>query len=195
MTGRVNQIIHDHLGVSKRCAHWGAHNLNEQQNLRENNDALVDTKNGIPLFNGKLITTVSCFRKELVNMNTDKPCSNSFWKRKFDVNILNTNWSVAYKSTQETRLRLLHWKILHNIYPTNILLCKMKVKENSKCSYCNDVDFIEHFFFDCPIVYDFWKFIEQFILHSIDIRIKLQVTDMLFGIKLAGVSKSNLLTM
>ena len=31
--------------------------------LRDNNDALVDTKNDIPLFNGKRITTVGCFRK------------------------------------------------------------------------------------------------------------------------------------
>ena len=128
-------------------------------------------------------------------MNTDNPCSISFWKRKLDVNILNTNWSVAYKSTQETRLRLLHLKIMHNIYRTNILLCKMKVKEQNKCSYCNDVHFIEHFFFDCPIAYDFWKFIEQFILHSIDIRIKLQVTDILFGMKLAGESKSKCITL
>ena len=66
----------------------------------------------------------------------------------------------------------------------------MKVKDNSICSYCNDVDFIEPFVFNYPIVYDFWKFIEQFILHSIDMRIKLQVTDILFGIQLAGVSKS-----
>ena len=164
--------------------------------LRDNNDALVDTNNDIPLFNGKRITTVSCFRKELVNMNTDNHCSISFWKRKLDVNILNTNWSVAYKSTQETRLRLLHLKIMHNIYQTNILLCKMKVKEKNKCSYCYDVvDFIEHFLFDCPCVYDFWKFIEQFILHSIDTRIKLQVTDILFGMELAGESKSKCITL
>ena len=79
---------------------------------------------------------------------------------------------------------------MHNIYPTNIFLCKIKRKENNTCSYCNDVDFIEQFFFYCPIVYDFRKCIEQFILHSIDIRIQLQVTDILFGMKLAGVSKS-----
>ena len=41
--------------------------------LREINDTLVDTKNGRPLFYGKLITTVSCFTQELVNMKTDKP--------------------------------------------------------------------------------------------------------------------------
>ena len=28
---------------------------------------------------------------------------------------------------------------LHNIYLTNILLCKMKVRGDQLCSYCNDV--------------------------------------------------------
>ena len=37
------------------------------------------------------------------------------------------------------RLGVVQWKIVHNIYPSNILLSKMKVKENDKCSYCTDV--------------------------------------------------------
>ena len=41
----------------------------------------------------------------------------------------------------------MQWKILHNIYPTIISLCKMKVRDDQMCSYCNDVvDYIEHFF-------------------------------------------------
>ena len=27
----------------------------------------------------------------------------------------------------------------HNIYLTNILLCKMKVRDDQMCAYCNDV--------------------------------------------------------
>ena len=38
--------------------------------------------------------------------------------------------------TGDYRLRVEEWKILHNIYPTNILFSKLKVKENNKCSYC-----------------------------------------------------------
>ena len=31
LSGSVNQILHDHLSVLKRCARWGCHNLTEEQ--------------------------------------------------------------------------------------------------------------------------------------------------------------------
>ena len=73
--------------------------------------------------------------------------------------------------------------ILH-IYPTNILLCKMKVRDDQMCSYCNDVvDYIEHFIFDCQMIMKFWNYIEQYILITFDIQTHLTVVDVLFGIK------------
>ena len=52
------------------------------------------------------------------------------------------------------------------------------------CSYCNDVvDYIEHFFFDCPTIKKFWNYIEQYILIIFDIQTHLTVVDVLFGIK------------
>ena len=58
----------------------------------------------------------------------------------------------------------------------------MKVTPNNFCSYCpGTVDFIEHFFFLCPIVNDFWKSIELFILEKIGIHIHLTVINVLFG--------------
>ena len=60
-------------------------------------------------------------------------------------------WSLPSLVTKETRLQVLQWKRLHNIYPTNTLLCKMKVKDDQMCSCCYDVvDYIEHFFFWPP---------------------------------------------
>ena len=52
------------------------------------------------------------------------------------------------------------------------------------CSYCNDVvDYIEHFFFDCPTMKIFCNYIEQYILITFDIQTHLTVVDVLFGIK------------
>ena len=59
---------------------------------------------------------------------------------------------------------------------------KMKVKETNKCSYCSEtVDFIEHFFCECPVVRSFWRFIEQEIKTKTGTEIKLSNTDILFG--------------
>ena len=152
--------------------------------IKENNRTrehinLKDT----PLFCGNRILRASQFRKTLTELRAGKPCSVNFWKNKFNYNITKQDWRLAPITTKETRLRVLQWKILHNIYPTNIMLCKMKVTENNYCSYCNgEVDFIEHFFFYCPFIKNFWKDIENLIRAQYGMSIQLGVTDVLFGI-------------
>ena len=73
------------------------------------------------------------------------------------------NENTTMTACEESRLRLLHFKILHNIYLTNILLCKMKIKASDKCKYCKAHDFIEHFFFHFKSLEGFWKCVEQYI--------------------------------
>ena len=117
-------------------------------------------------------------------MHDSVPCANGFWSRKFGLEIDEHIWSIPSLVTKETRLRVLQWKILRNIYLTNILLCKMKVRDDQMCSYCNDVvDYTEHFFFDCPTIEKFWNYTEQYILITFDIQTHLTVVDVLFGIK------------
>ncbi|WP_419627006.1 hypothetical protein, partial [Thiolapillus sp.] len=145
----------------------------------------VDTElSDLPPFCNRKINSVKDFRKAVISMHDSVPCANGFWHRKFGTEIDKHIWSLPSLVTKETRLRVLQWKLLHNIYPTNILLCKMKVRDDQMCSYCYDVvDYIEHFFFDCPPIQKFWKYIEQYILITFDIGIHLTIVDVLFGIK------------
>ena len=137
-----------------------------------------------PLFCNRKINTAKDFRKALIFMHDSVPCAKGFWSRKFGLEIHERIWSIPSLVTKETRLRVLQWKILHNIYPTNILLCKMKVRDDRMCSYCNDVvDYIQHFTFDCPTIKKFWNYTEQYILITFDIQTHLTVVDVLFGIK------------
>ena len=80
-------------------------------------------------------------------------------QRKFDV-ICFTHTDLRSKQWYSDHVKLhwaamlvtiilygtVHWKLLHNIYPTNNLLFKMGVKDSIRCSYCADNDYIEHFF-------------------------------------------------
>ena len=52
----------------------------------------------------------------------EKPFILDMWKRKFDFEIEMEHWTLPYIVTKEIRLRVLQWKILHNVYPTNIHL-------------------------------------------------------------------------
>ena len=59
-------------------------------------------------------------------------CACRFWKRNLGVNIENY-FTLASEGTKETRLRLLHYTFIHNIYPTNILLKKMDIANSNQC--------------------------------------------------------------
>ena len=62
------------------------------------------------------------------------------------------------------------------------MLCKMKIRNNQKCSYCPDeIDYIEHFFFLCPIVRKFWEFITEYVFIHYNVRVNLSVIHVLIG--------------
>ena len=123
-------------------------------------------------------------RNYISNIKDSTICSKSLWKRKFNIDIANY-FDIANRTTNESRLRLLHFKIIHNIYPTNILLAKMKIKNNIQCDFCGENDYIEHFFVDCKKVAPFWKFIMNKILSDKNTQISLKSEHILFGIKKA----------
>ena len=60
----------------------------------------------------------------------------------------------------------------------------MNVRESNKCKFCPDtIDYIEHFFYECPVVVNFWKSIEQKVYRETGIRVELSVQTILFGLQ------------
>ena len=121
-------------------------------------------------------------RKLILSKKSITRCNENFWKRKFNVNI-SKHYICAHNATKESRLRLLHFKIMHNIYPTNILLCKMKVRPNIFCNNCQVPDFIEHFFVECQLLCGFWNHVTKYIKSSVNGNFKLSTRDILLGLE------------
>ena len=77
-------------------------------------------------------------RLRLVAENKTEPTAVNVWRNKCRIGIEIEHWILASKFTSETRLRLLQWKMHHNIYPTSILLNKMGISNNKNCAFgCN----------------------------------------------------------
>lgn len=106
----------------------------------------------------------------------------NFWLKKLDVSITEKHWGLIWECTQETRLRVLQWKIIHNVYPTNILLQKMGYAQSQSCSTCSVTDFSEHFFFFCKQVRPIWQEVERKINAKTGKHLKLKVNDVMLGI-------------
>ena len=132
----------------------------------------------------KSMFTPKQFRAYLVEKNVAEPIAVKFWQNKFGITIDKNNWLTAKKCTTETRLQVLHWKILNNIYPTNILLNKMGIANNINCDYCADeIDYIEHFFYYCKKISCIWKCVEDKIYVKFEKTLKITVHDALIGLQ------------
>ena len=142
-----------------------------------------NTENQDIYFNGEILQNAKMFRNVITKERHSSPCSERFWHNKFDLSITEKHWVLARKLTSESRLRELHWKILHNIYPTRILLFKLKLAPNNKCPYClAETDYIEHFFFYCPKIKPIWKCVQDEFYAKFEKNILLSVIDILFGV-------------
>lgn len=79
-----------------------------------------------------------------------------------DINI-EPYFTVAKGATSETKLKNLHFRIIHNIYPSNLLLHRMKIKSSPLCDLCAEIDHIVHMFYSCPHLKPFWILIESYL--------------------------------
>ena len=113
---------------------------------------------------------------------TESPYVENKWARIYQHEFNKTAWLIPYFCTKETRLRILQWKIMHGIYPSGILLKKMKIKDSELCQFCNIMDTIEHFFYECKSVLKVWKEIEKIITKMTNKVLSLDSESVLLGV-------------
>ena len=120
-------------------------------------------------------------RNLIGDYNSFTICGKMFWMKKYNIDISN-HFVLAYNATKESRLRLLHFKILHNIFPSNILLNRMGIKDTELCDYCGERDVIEHMLIHCNRLKGFWAMVMNTIYSRTNVRIEITDQNILFGI-------------
>ena len=63
---------------------------------------------------------------------------------------------LPFKCTIESRLQSFQFKILHRVAAHNYLLQKFGIVDSVSCSYCNSVETLEHKYYECPQILNFW---------------------------------------
>ena len=154
-----------------------------------NDQLIVDDRDAIEV--NKL--TNKNIRTIIIAAENHTPRCIQLWKRKMDLDI-SPYFGIAIRATKETKLRAMYFKILHGVYPTNILLSKMKVKENEKCDSCQEVDTLQHFFYECQAVEQLWIKIESLLFNISGTITRLNSERALFGLtteQIANLGKLN----
>lgn len=109
---------------------------------------------------------------------------------KWNNHYLNLNWpkiyQVCHKTTTDTKLRWFQLRLLYRILPTNRFLNVRGIIDNENCKLCrNNVETIEHMFYDCPFVLIFWQNVNQKFLTKLPHTNSLQLSKelVIFGVK------------
>ena len=61
-------------------------------------------------------------------------------------------YELAFKVTLDSKLRWLQYRILHGILVTNSWLCKVGIKDDNTCVYCDQDESIVHLYTSCNVV-------------------------------------------
>jgi len=83
------------------------------------------------------------------------------WKLLFSTQELSPKfWNNAFiaarRTTKESKLQMLQYKILHRIIPCNRYLFQINVKPSPYCNLCQELDTVEHMFFECKTINELW---------------------------------------
>ena len=122
------------------------------------------------------------FLKLIRKNDKEQPLIEEVWKKRYAYAFFQRFWLISFQCTKETRLIVLQWKILHDIYPTGTLLKKMKLKENDLCKFCDMRDTPLHFFFECKSVSGLWHEVKKIITCKTGITLSLDSKEVLLGV-------------
>jgi hypothetical protein len=109
------------------------------------------------------------------------------------------NWKMVYqlpfKISKDSKLQWFQYRINNRILGTNYLLKKMGIKGNDSCTFCgSSPETLSHLFWDCDIVKNFWKNIQDWVNQTCPfIRLELSKQDAILGNLKHSVAISNII--
>ena len=104
------------------------------------------------------------------------------WERKIGNQVNENIWNNMFKSIKEIKLLEIQWKILQNVFPTNILLNRIGIKQSENCDFCdNQRDYVEHYFFQCTRLLHFWAYVSNHMSIKLNKKIILNKYNILLG--------------
>lgn len=91
-------------------------------------------------------------------------------------------FSLAFRSVIDSKTRNFQFKLLHRIIATNDFLYKLDIIDDDSCTFCEvETETLEHVFYYCHLIKDFWKRVTEWIKLKINCDLCVSKTNILFG--------------
>lgn len=123
---------------------------------------------------------------EIIQIGRSRPPAQRKWD--LSVNIHDPDeWKQHYarpfRTTRETKMQSLQFRILHRIITCNHLLYRWGMKEEGSCTYCDQEDTLEHFFYACHSSRTFSSRVKEWLLAKINLSLSdITLKEFLLGV-------------
>ena len=132
------------------------------------------------------IRKMTCSQIYWAEIKTISQRPTSYFKWESEYFFATFDWDqinvIPYECTSETYLQSLQFKIIHRYFPCKYNLKLWNIEDSSRCNSCNQVDTLCHYFAECSLVCDFWKYLKTWFLRAFEYCINFTALDILLGI-------------
>lgn len=100
----------------------------------------------------------------------------------FSKECLKKVYLMPFKATQEVKLQVFQYKIIHSILPSRCSLFRAKLSECDTCRVCHSAsETLPHLLFQCPTVYAFWQAFQNWWLEKTRQAFDLTERNVIYG--------------
>ena len=158
--------------------------LLKKQKIPEN---AISSNESITLSMRKTVKPLaSIVNRELYTIYSDQnkiePNCKKQWAPIFDIS--DTEWKSYFeiaKADRNAKIKSFQFKIIHNIFPCNKTVSHWNESVHSNCYFCNDVEDLCHYFYNCPCTRQFWDSLQTWI-NNIGINHTFSCQSVLLGV-------------
>ena len=98
-----------------------------------------------------------------------------------DISMQNV-FKICFKTTSDSSVQWLQYRILHRILPVGYYLKKINVMTNDSCRFCtSNTETIAHIFTSCSKTQTLWSELSLHIYRKMSERIGFNVSNIMFG--------------
>ena len=143
----------------------------------------------IPLYFKPILLNKKCSKVlyDMINSNNIIPKAIQKWNTELTPHLENNIstkelFKVCFKTTMDTQVQWLQYRIIHKFIPTKCYLKKINVISDNLCSFCKgDVETIQHMFLYCPNILTLWSDLSLHIFRNTTKRIGFNIINVILG--------------
>ncbi len=146
---------------------------------------------------GEMVEDLHCLKsvtvyRTLIQRISKPPTAEDKWSEEFPIlhrNDFKKFYTIPNRTVSDSKICVFQYKLLNRILPCKYNLCKWKLLDDDKCTFCNETETIEHLFFYCSQSKRFIAQVEDWLNRTYGKHYSISVIDFLFGVPLSSLDK------